>query len=125
MLLHNARRRCGLVSPRFGGGRYISDCRGLARLIISLLVAAFQNYIRRPRRIFRLEILPSQSLVKMGATAGISLQVTVYIAPENVKRFFEVCKPVFDKVTAEPECTFFEIYQSKEGPGTLSWVEDW
>lgn len=58
-------------------------------------------------------------------SSQISLQVTVYIAPENVPKFFEHFKPVFDKVTAEKECTFFEVYQSQEDPGTLSWVENW
>jgi hypothetical protein len=56
---------------------------------------------------------------------GISLQVTVYLAPENVPKFLEYFKPVFDNVTAEPKCKFFELYQSAEEPGTLSWVEDW
>lgn len=56
---------------------------------------------------------------------GLSLQVTVYLAPENVPKFLEHFKPVFDNVVAEPECKFFELYQSIEEPGTLSWVEDW
>lgn len=56
---------------------------------------------------------------------GISLQVTITIAPENVPKFLEAFKPAYDKVTAEPECTFFEVYQSPENPGVLSWVENW
>ncbi|RAK98550.1 putative quinol monooxygenase [Aspergillus ibericus CBS 121593] len=28
-------------------------------------------------------------------------------------------------MSSSPECTFFEVYQSAEGPGTLSWVENW
>jgi quinol monooxygenase YgiN len=34
-------------------------------------------------------------------------------------------KPVYEAVIAEPECRFFELYQSPEDPGTPSWVEDW
>lgn len=56
---------------------------------------------------------------------GLSVQITVYIAPENLPKFWEAFKPVYDKVIAEPECTFFEVYQSPEDPGTLTWVENW
>ncbi len=56
---------------------------------------------------------------------GISLHVTITIAPENVEKFLDACKPVFDVVTAEPECLFFEIFQDAENPGRLKWVEDW
>jgi quinol monooxygenase YgiN len=56
---------------------------------------------------------------------GLSLHVTIHIAPENLPKFWEAFKPVYDKVIAEPECTFFEVYQSPEEPGTLSWVENW
>ncbi|KAL2837103.1 hypothetical protein BJY01DRAFT_251619 [Aspergillus pseudoustus] len=56
---------------------------------------------------------------------SLLLQVTVYIAEENVPKFFEAFLPAYEKVTAEPECTFFEVYQSLENPGELSWVENW
>ncbi|KAK0613995.1 hypothetical protein B0T14DRAFT_499363 [Immersiella caudata] len=57
--------------------------------------------------------------------SGTSLHVTIYIAPESVDKFFEHFKPVYDRVIAEPKCRFFEVYQSSEDPGTISWVEDW
>jgi quinol monooxygenase YgiN len=56
---------------------------------------------------------------------GFSLHVTVHIAAEDVPKFLEAFRPVYEKVSAEPECTFFEVYQSPEDPGTLSWVENW
>ncbi|KAI1133395.1 hypothetical protein F5Y10DRAFT_87410 [Nemania abortiva] len=62
---------------------------------------------------------------KMPGATGWSLHVTVYIAPENVDRFMAAFKPVFDKVVAEPECLFFEMYQSPQEPGKISWVENW
>ncbi|KAI1177136.1 hypothetical protein F4777DRAFT_216338 [Nemania sp. FL0916] len=62
---------------------------------------------------------------KMPFTPGWSLHVTVYIAPENVDRFLAAFKPVFNKVVAEPECLFFEMYQSPQEPGKISWVENW
>ncbi|KAI0434291.1 hypothetical protein F5Y09DRAFT_266792 [Xylaria sp. FL1042] len=62
---------------------------------------------------------------KMPVSTGWSLHVTVYIAPENVDRFLAAFKPVFNKVVAEPECLFFEMYQSPQEPGKLSWIENW
>ncbi|KAL3473228.1 hypothetical protein BJX99DRAFT_201395 [Aspergillus californicus] len=59
------------------------------------------------------------------SSPGISLQVSVFIAEENVPKFFEAMLPVYEKVIAEPECTFFEIYQNPQSPGELSWVENW
>ncbi|KAI0534756.1 hypothetical protein GGR58DRAFT_505018 [Xylaria digitata] len=61
----------------------------------------------------------------MSFTHGLSLHVTVYVAPENVDRFFAAFKPVFNRVIAEPECLFFEVYQSPQEPGKICWVEDW
>lgn len=70
--------------------------------------------------------ITSQALPrKMPLASGWSLHVTVYIAPENVDRFLAAFKPVFNKVVAEPECLFFEMYQSPQEPGKLSWVENW
>lgn len=59
------------------------------------------------------------------STERLSLHMTVYISPENVEKFWEAFKPLYDHVIAEPECTFFEVYQSAEDPGTISWVENW
>ncbi|KAF3058602.1 hypothetical protein GL218_05834 [Daldinia childiae] len=56
---------------------------------------------------------------------GISLHVTVHIAPENVERFLVAFKAIFDVVAAEPECLFFEVYKSVEEPGKLTWIENW
>lgn len=55
----------------------------------------------------------------------ISLQVTVHIDPSNLDKFLNAFKPVYEKVVAEPQCTFFELYQDPQSPGTLSWVENW
>ena len=56
---------------------------------------------------------------------GVSLHVTIKIAPENLPIFFEAFEPIFEKVVAEPECVSFMVYQSPDDPGTLTWVEDW
>ncbi|KAF2470908.1 uncharacterized protein BDR25DRAFT_303506 [Lindgomyces ingoldianus] len=55
----------------------------------------------------------------------LSLHVTITIAPENVTKFLEALKPAYDAVIAEPECTFFEVYQSAEEPGVFKFVENW
>ncbi|KAI0395425.1 hypothetical protein F5Y17DRAFT_456987 [Xylariaceae sp. FL0594] len=62
---------------------------------------------------------------KIPYSSGLSLHVTVYISPKDIDTFLELFKDVFDKVTAEPECLFFEMYQSPEEPGKISWVENW
>ncbi|KAL4863012.1 hypothetical protein BDV12DRAFT_189970 [Aspergillus spectabilis] len=59
------------------------------------------------------------------SSPGISLHVSISIAEENVPKFVEAMGPIYEKVTAEPECTFFEIYQNPQNPGELSWVENW
>lgn len=57
--------------------------------------------------------------------SGSSLHVNIYIDPSNVDKFFELFKPIYEKVIAEPECRFFEVYQSPDEPGAISWVENW
>ena len=56
---------------------------------------------------------------------GFSVHVTVHIDPSNVDKYFEYFRPAYDAVIAEPECTFFEVYQSAENPGELHWQENW
>ncbi|PWY75204.1 hypothetical protein BO94DRAFT_524009 [Aspergillus sclerotioniger CBS 115572] len=56
---------------------------------------------------------------------GFSLHITIHINPSDLPKFWEAFRPVYEKVIGEPECTFFEVYQSPEEPGTLSWVENW
>ena len=56
---------------------------------------------------------------------GISLHVSVTIAPEQIDEFLSHFKVCFDAVTAEPECIFFEVFHDAEHPGHFRWVEDW
>ncbi|KAL2797812.1 hypothetical protein BJX66DRAFT_82927 [Aspergillus keveii] len=56
---------------------------------------------------------------------GLSVQMTAYMDPKDLPQFWELFRPVFEKVVAEPHCTFFEVYQSPEDPGTISWIENW
>lgn len=59
------------------------------------------------------------------SSESISLQVTVHLKPEDVPKFWAAFEPAYKAVIAEPECTFFELYQSLDSPGTISWVENW
>jgi quinol monooxygenase YgiN len=67
----------------------------------------------------------SSTEAKGKASSGISLHVSITIDKSNVDKFFEAFKSIFEVVTAEPRCLFFEVYQSSEDPGKISWVEDW
>jgi quinol monooxygenase YgiN len=56
---------------------------------------------------------------------AISLHVSITVAPENVQKFLEALKPAYDAVCAEPNNTFFEVYQKPDQPGTFKFVENW
>ncbi|GKZ32096.1 hypothetical protein AbraIFM66950_001235 [Aspergillus brasiliensis] len=56
---------------------------------------------------------------------AISLHVTIHLKPEDVPTFWAAFKPTYEAVIAEPECTFFEVFQAPDAPGTISWVENW
>ncbi|KAF5506292.1 hypothetical protein CGCS363_v004279 [Colletotrichum siamense] len=51
--------------------------------------------------------------------------VTIHLDPENVGKWFEIAKPVFEKIKAEPQLVFFELYRSPNDPGAISWLEKW
>ncbi|KAI0858265.1 hypothetical protein F4860DRAFT_516996 [Xylaria cubensis] len=61
----------------------------------------------------------------MSYTHGISVHVTIYVAPENVDAFFAAFEPLYQQVIREPECLSFEVYRNPEKPGKIVWVEDW
>ncbi|KAL1612776.1 hypothetical protein SLS60_001005 [Paraconiothyrium brasiliense] len=60
-----------------------------------------------------------------GPPFRISLHVTFHIDPSKISAFFTALKPAYDAVTAEPECVFFEVYQSPDTPGKIKFVENW
>jgi len=55
----------------------------------------------------------------------LSFHVKIAVAPENAEKFLAALKPVFEKFTAEPDCTYFEVFQDPENPGTFRFVENW
>jgi quinol monooxygenase YgiN len=59
------------------------------------------------------------------STPSLSLHVSITVAPENVAAFFEALRPAYEGVIAEPECTFFQVFQNPEEPGVIKFVEDW
>ncbi len=56
---------------------------------------------------------------------GISLHVTITVAPSDVDAFLAALKPCYEAVTAELECTYFEVYHNPANPGELRFVENW
>src|SRR5688500_2050766 len=56
---------------------------------------------------------------------SFSFHVKYQVAPENVENFLAALKPVYDLVTVEPNCIFFEVYRSAEEPGLFRFVENW
>ncbi|KAK6364689.1 hypothetical protein LTS17_011987 [Exophiala oligosperma] len=60
---------------------------------------------------------------------GAVLSIKVYISPADEPRFWELFKPAYDAVVAEPECRFFVVSkpspQPEENVTCLSWVEGW
>ncbi|KAE8375361.1 hypothetical protein BDV26DRAFT_295102 [Aspergillus bertholletiae] len=56
---------------------------------------------------------------------SLSLQVTIHLNHEDLPKFWAAFQPAYEAVIAEPECTFFEVYEDPNAPGTLSWVENW
>ena len=56
---------------------------------------------------------------------GVSLHISVTIAPEHIDEFLSHFKTCLGFVSAEPECLFFEIFHDAENPGHFHWVEDW
>lgn len=59
------------------------------------------------------------------STPTVSLHVKITIAPENVDKFLGHFKSIYDIVSSEPECLFFEVYQNPDVPGEFKLVENW
>ena len=53
------------------------------------------------------------------------LTVKIFLAPENVAKFFEHFKPVYEKALAAPECVYFLVGQNSSEPGVMQWTEGW
>ena len=58
-------------------------------------------------------------------SSGCILSVKVWIPEEKIPEFFELFKPAYDAVVAEPECRFFVVSRDPQDPTCLSWVEGW
>ncbi|KAL6250316.1 hypothetical protein RBB50_002617 [Rhinocladiella similis] len=62
-------------------------------------------------------------------STGCVLSVKVYISPAEEARFWQLFKPAYDAVIAEPDCRFFVVSkptpQPEENVTCLSWVEGW
>jgi quinol monooxygenase YgiN len=59
------------------------------------------------------------------AQSGFHIQVSLFIAPENLEKFFEAFRPIYDKTIAEPECISLDVFQSPDDPGHILLSETW
>ncbi|PWY76257.1 hypothetical protein BO70DRAFT_398124 [Aspergillus heteromorphus CBS 117.55] len=48
---------------------------------------------------------------------GFTIQVSLFIAPENMEKFHAAFQPMYEKTIAEPQCVFSEACQSAKDPG--------
>ncbi|KAL7904766.1 hypothetical protein GGI35DRAFT_194646 [Trichoderma velutinum] len=58
-------------------------------------------------------------------SSGFSVHVTITIDPANTTAFLAAFRRIYEIVAAEPECTYFEVFQSLEEPGVFRFVENW
>jgi quinol monooxygenase YgiN len=56
---------------------------------------------------------------------GFSLHVTITVDPSNIDAFLAAFRPCYEAVTAEPDCTYFEVFHSLDEPGVFRFVENW
>jgi hypothetical protein len=56
---------------------------------------------------------------------SLSVHVKLTVDPLKTEAFLEALRPTFEKVTAEPLNTFFEVYQDGQTPGVYKLVENW
>lgn len=55
----------------------------------------------------------------------LMVHVRIQVDPSNETEFFKHLKRCYENVSAEPECTFFEITKSQDEPGVYRLVEGW
>ncbi|PYH43336.1 putative quinol monooxygenase [Aspergillus saccharolyticus JOP 1030-1] len=55
----------------------------------------------------------------------VSLQVRVWVAEEDVDKYFAALGSVFYKIARESACTLFEVYQSQENQGEILIIKNW
>ncbi|OJJ72285.1 hypothetical protein ASPBRDRAFT_109870, partial [Aspergillus brasiliensis CBS 101740] len=49
----------------------------------------------------------------------------LHLDPEDLPKFWAAFELTYKAVTAEPEITFFELYQTPDSPGAISWVDNY
>jgi quinol monooxygenase YgiN len=69
----------------------------------------------------------SSSLISLDSSisSGCILSVKVWIPEEKIPAFFELFKPAYQAVIAEPENRFFIVSRNPQEPTCLSWIEGW
>ena len=55
----------------------------------------------------------------------LTISATFQVAPDDVAAFLTAHRPVWAACACEPECLFFDVFQSIEQPGLFRFVEVW
>ena len=61
----------------------------------------------------------------MASHKQLTLFVTFHVKPSYLEEWKEAHRPVWAECAAEPECLFFDIFQSTEKSGEMRLVEVW
>ncbi|KAK5102483.1 hypothetical protein LTR70_000339 [Exophiala xenobiotica] len=55
----------------------------------------------------------------------LTLFVTFHVQPSRIEEWKTAHRPVWAACAAEPECIYFDVFQSAEKPGQFRLVEVW
>lgn len=61
----------------------------------------------------------------MAPQKQLTLFVTFHVKPSQLDEWKDAHRPVWAACAAEPECLFFDVFQSTEKPGEMRLVEVW
>jgi quinol monooxygenase YgiN len=55
----------------------------------------------------------------------LTLHITWHFPPEQVPTFYEVLRPLHERIKEEKECLYFNVYEIAQQPGVVRLVEIW
>lgn len=55
----------------------------------------------------------------------LTLHITWHFPPEKVPAFYEALRPVHERLVAEKECLYFNVYEIAQQPGVVRLVKIW
>lgn len=55
----------------------------------------------------------------------LTLHITCHFAPDDVPKFFDVLRPLCEKLVQEKECMYLNVFEIHGKPGVIRLVEIW